>query len=232
MDWLIADWRQLIPQPWANVAFALTAVLCGSIVGLEREQKEKPAGMLTLTLVSLGAAVFTMVSYVFQGKESDSSRVAAQVVTGIGFLGAGVILRGTGDIKGTATAAAIWAMAAIGMVAGTGYGGAAVALSLFVLIVLRVVSRLQKHLINRCEFTEVHIVFEPAGGKTLIKIEEALDVHEVSARPTELRLAGDNLLEARMTYCHGYRNHREFLASLAEMPEVKEIRREEKARPR
>src|SRR4051794_24119105 len=81
VDWLIGDWRQLIPQPWTSVIISLTAVLCGSLVGLEREQKEKPAGMLTLTLVSLGAATFTMVSFVFQGKENDSSRVAAQVVT-------------------------------------------------------------------------------------------------------------------------------------------------------
>jgi putative Mg2+ transporter-C (MgtC) family protein len=95
--------------------------------------------------------------------------VAAQVVTGIGFLGAGVILRGAGDIKGTATAATIWAMAAIGMVAGTGYGGAAVALSLFVLVLLKVVSQLQNRLINTCEFTDAHIVFEPAGGKTFSK---------------------------------------------------------------
>jgi putative Mg2+ transporter-C (MgtC) family protein len=232
VEWLIADWRQLIPQPWANVVLSLTAVLCGAIVGLEREQKEKPAGMLTLTLVSLGATVFTMVSFVFQGKESDTSRVAAQVVSGIGFLGAGVILRGHGDIKGTATAATIWAMAAIGLVAGTGYAGAAVALSLFVLAILRVVSRVQKRLINACDFTDAYIVFEPAGGKTLVKIEETLDVHEVNARPMDLRPLGENLMEARIAYCHGYRNHREFLAGLAGMPEVKEIRREEKTKDR
>jgi uncharacterized membrane protein YhiD involved in acid resistance len=68
VDWLTGDWRQLISQARANAIFTLRAVVCGSIVGLEREQKEKPAGMLTLTLVSLGAAVFRMVSYVFQGK--------------------------------------------------------------------------------------------------------------------------------------------------------------------
>lgn len=65
MEWLLADWRQTMRWPWANVALALVAVACGSIVGLERERKEKPAGMLTLPLVCLGAAVFTMVSYVY-----------------------------------------------------------------------------------------------------------------------------------------------------------------------
>jgi hypothetical protein len=67
-------------------------------------------------------------------------------------------------------------------------------------------------------------------GKPLVRIEESLDVHEVNARPRDLRPSGENLMEARISYCHGYRNHREFLASLAAMPEVKELRREEKGR--
>src|SRR3954471_12977242 len=122
MDWVLKDWRELIPHPWAYAVPALIAVLCGSIVGFEREHKDKPAGMLTLALVCLGAAIFTRVSYVFDANQGDPSRVAAQVVTGIGFLGAGVILRSGGAIRGTVTAATIWAMAAIGMVIGIGYG--------------------------------------------------------------------------------------------------------------
>lgn len=120
MNWLVADWRELMSPVWANVLLTLIAVLCGSIVGLERERKEKPAGILTLSLVCLGAAVFTMVSFVLIDEGGDRSRIPAQVVTGIGFLGAGVILRGTGGVTGTVTAAAIWAIAAIGMVVGAG----------------------------------------------------------------------------------------------------------------
>ena len=78
MEWILKDWRELIPDPWAYVVLALIAIVCGSIVGQEREQKEKPAGMLTLALVCLGAAVFTMVSYAFDGPQGDPSRVAAQ----------------------------------------------------------------------------------------------------------------------------------------------------------
>jgi putative Mg2+ transporter-C (MgtC) family protein len=223
VEWLLGDWRLLLPWPWANVALALVAVLCGAIVGMERERKEKPAGMRTLSLVCLGATVFTMASYLFA---PDHARVAAQVVTGIGFLGAGVILRGSGGVSGTVTAASIWVIAAAGMVAGTGHGGAAIALSLLVLVVLMVISQVERHLVDICGVSAVRVLFDPAGGKTLLKIEELLDVHEVHTEPTEVRSISEGLMEARLTYCREQRHHREFLGRLAEMPEVKEIRRE------
>ena len=71
MNWLLADWRELMPPVLANIALVLIAVLCGSIVGIEREGKEKPAGILTLSLVCLGATVFTMVSFIVAGEHGD-----------------------------------------------------------------------------------------------------------------------------------------------------------------
>jgi putative Mg2+ transporter-C (MgtC) family protein len=224
MNWLFGDWQQLMPKPWANVALALVAVFCGSVVGLERERKDKPAGMLTLALVCLGAAVFTMISNMFVA-EGDSSRVAAQVVTGIGFLGAGVILRGSGGITGTTTAATIWAMAAVGMVIGVGLVGAALALSLLVLAILAIVSQIDQRLLGRCQHTDIEVVFDPAGGKGLVKIEEVLDRYLAQGRLTDLRQTTEGLTAAHLTYCHAHRHHREFLGRLAEIPEVKEIRR-------
>ena len=132
MQFLWVDWQELLPRPWANAALVFVAVFCGALVGVERERKEKPTGMLTLALVCLGSAVFTMISILFGGQQGDTSRIAAQIVTGIGFLGAGVILRGSGGITGTVTAATIWAIAAVGMVAGIGYGGVALGLSVLV----------------------------------------------------------------------------------------------------
>jgi len=225
MDWLLGDWQQLMPKPWANVALTLVAVLCGSLVGLERERKDKPAGMLTLALVCLGAAVFTMISNMFAVEEGDSSRVAAQVVTGIGFLGAGVILRGSEGITGTTTAATIWAMAAVGMVTGVGLAGAGLALSLLVLAILAIVSRIDQRLLGGCQHTSIEVVFDPAGGKGLVKIEEILDRYLTQTRLTDLRQTTEGLTAARLTYCHAHRHHREFLSRLAEIPEVKEIRR-------
>lgn len=226
MEWILKDWRSLIPGPWGYAILALIAVVCGSIVGLERQQKEKPAGMLTLALVCLGAAVFTMVSYAFDGPQGDPSRVAAQVVTGIGFLGAGVILRGSGGISGTVTAATIWAMAAVGMVVGIGYAGPALGLSLLLLCVLMIVSWLQRRLIDVCGRRALRLVFDPDGGKAILKIEEVLGEHERDVHPSDIHPVADGLMEARVTYCHAHRNHREFLGRLADLPQIKEIHKE------
>jgi len=101
----------------------LLAVALGTAVGYQRERAGKAAGMRTHILVSSGAALFTLVSiYGFSGGEADISRVAAGVVLGVGFIGAGVILRGQREeeVAGLTTAATIWVTAAIGLAAGAG----------------------------------------------------------------------------------------------------------------
>ncbi len=87
-------------------------------MGLEREYHGHPAGVRTLALVAGGSCIFTELGVALAGPHVDETRIAAQVVTGIGFLGAGAILRDRGDIRGLTTAATIWAVAAIGMAAG------------------------------------------------------------------------------------------------------------------
>jgi len=101
----------------------LLAVALGAAIGCQRERAGKAAGMRTHILVSAGAALFTLVSvYGFRGAEVDISRVAAGVVVGIGFIGAGVILRGQREkeVAGLTTAASIWITAAVGLAAGAG----------------------------------------------------------------------------------------------------------------
>jgi putative Mg2+ transporter-C (MgtC) family protein len=123
---------------------AVAAVLGGAI-GLEREVREREAGLRTHMLVSVGAAVFTLVSaYGFAdfdyglrtGINFDPTRIAAQIVTGIGFLGAGAIIRQGLSVRGLTTAATLWVVAAIGMAAGAGYYSAAVLATLIVLVSL------------------------------------------------------------------------------------------------
>jgi putative Mg2+ transporter-C (MgtC) family protein len=92
----------------------LLAGLLGAVVGLERDLRDYPAGLRTMALVTLGAALFMEVSRI----TGDEDRIAAQVVTGIGFIGAGVIFRQGLDVKGVTTAATIWAMAAVGLAIG------------------------------------------------------------------------------------------------------------------
>src|ERR671914_1901041 len=99
----------------------LTAALLGAVLGFEREIKQKSAGLRTNILIALGSALFTLMSYELAGEASgDPGRVAAQIVTGIGFLGAGAIMRTDSGIQGLTTAATIWVNAAIGVAAGGG----------------------------------------------------------------------------------------------------------------
>ena len=120
---------------WIDIFFRLgLAAVLGGAIGLERELREREAGLRTHLLVSVGAALFTMVSayawtdWTFStadGVVFDPTRIAAQIVTGIGFLGAGAIIRQGLSVRGLTTAATLWLVAAIGMAAGAGYWEAA-----------------------------------------------------------------------------------------------------------
>jgi len=99
----------------------LLAAALGAAIGYQRERTGKPAGLRTHVLICLGAALFTVASSYGFGAATDPARVAAGIVTGIGFLGAGAIIRsGEGIVVGLTTAATIWVVAAIGLAAGTG----------------------------------------------------------------------------------------------------------------
>jgi putative Mg2+ transporter-C (MgtC) family protein len=104
------------------VSRLLTAALLGSIIGFERELRHKSAGLRTNILISIGSALFTLMSYEFAADVpgADPGRLAAQIVTGIGFLGAGAIIRRDGGVQGLTTAATVWVNAAVGVAAGGG----------------------------------------------------------------------------------------------------------------
>lgn len=122
------------------VAVGLTA-----LVGIERELKQEQAGLRTHALVGLGAAAFTVISTIgFPLGDGDPTRVAAGIVTGIGFIGAGTILRNGGGVRGLSTAASLWAVGAIGMAAGAGLFVFAVGTTLLALFVLEVLERLER----------------------------------------------------------------------------------------
>ena len=115
----------------------IMAAVLGGLIGVEREYHGHPAGMRTHLLVSVGAATFTVLSIeAFKGPGADPARIAAQIVTGIGFLGAGAILKDSRGIRGLTTAASLWAVSAIGMAAGAAAWGVAVAATLIVLVSL------------------------------------------------------------------------------------------------
>ena len=127
------------PEIEAGLRLLLAAVL-GGIIGFQRERAKKPAGLRTHILICLGSALFTVVSVLGFTGSVDPSRIAAGVVTGIGFIGAGVIFRGMrGDkVMGITTAASIWITAAIGIAAGCGLYIIAAATALVTLAVLMI----------------------------------------------------------------------------------------------
>ncbi|HOL17856.1 MAG TPA: MgtC/SapB family protein, partial [Bacillota bacterium] len=140
---------------WEVALRLLLAVLFGGIVGFERESHNRPAGFRTHILVCVGSALIMMLSaYGFAnltgGKyQVDPSRIAAQVITGIGFLGAGTILQQRGSIRGLTTAASLWVVSGIGLAVGIGfYGGAAMA-TLIVLISLLLLGRVDRAILSQ-----------------------------------------------------------------------------------
>ena len=125
----------------------VVAMILGGIVGLEREYRAKDAGFRTHFLVAIGSALFTLISmYGFADGVKDTSRVAAQVVSGIGFLGAGIIVFQRNVIRGLTTAAGLWVTAAIGMACGVGQFYMAVLVTLLMLIGLEVLNRFIPHI--------------------------------------------------------------------------------------
>ena len=138
--------------PDAMLRLLLAAGL-GAALGLEREYRQKPAGLRTNILIALGAALFTMVSVTISGPAGSPDRVAAQIVTGIGFLGGGAILRGRGSVHGMTTAATIWVNAAIGMAAGSGQHALAAATAAMTLIVLAVLGPIEAYFERRERLT-------------------------------------------------------------------------------
>lgn len=141
----------LTPQMELELAVRLTVgLVLGAVIGFERELHRQPAGFRTHSLVSLGAALFTIISaYAFVGDQVDPTRIAAQIVSGIGFIGAGTILQHRGNIRGLTTAASLWAVAAIGTAAGAGLLLLAVIGTLLILVVLALLDRVEGWVMRR-----------------------------------------------------------------------------------
>jgi putative Mg2+ transporter-C (MgtC) family protein len=120
----------------------LIAVVIGGIIGMEREMHSKAAGLRTITLITVGATMFTIISEKFG--DPATARIAANIIPGIGFLGAGVILFAEGKLKGLTTASSIWVSASLGMAVGTGEYILAMVTTMIVIIVLAFFARLDQ----------------------------------------------------------------------------------------
>src|SRR5438093_6809954 len=193
----------------ALLRLALAAAL-GAAVGLERELREREAGLRTHLLVSLGSALFTIVgAYGFHAfldsgasvVRADPTRIAAQIVTGIGFLGAGAIIRQGLSVRGLTTAATLWVVAAVGLAAGAGYYSAAVITTALVLIALYPLRIIAYRILHRFRPEDGRLLIElPAGqspGEVIDELERAgarIDSIDVSQEGERRRLEFDVVL--------------------------------------
>jgi putative Mg2+ transporter-C (MgtC) family protein len=182
------------------------AVVLGGAIGLERELKGKPAGLRTNILICMGAALITDVSIRLVGAEGaragDPARLAAQIVSGVGFLGAGTIMQGSGIVTGLTSAATIWVVAAIGITIGAGEYVEAAGAGILVTLVLAWLGRLE-HALRRARRV-VNYTIRAKPGTSLDSIRATLQEEGIRVvahkmfdhtrdRTFELRLAGPSV---------------------------------------
>jgi putative Mg2+ transporter-C (MgtC) family protein len=203
VDWVVTFLEEALALFALNreslLRLCLAAAL-GAIIGLEREVSGKPAGFRTNLLICLGAALVTELSALVArdlappGSGGDPGRIAAQIVSGIGFLGAGTIMQARGSISGLTTAATLWVVAAIGMAVGAGAYVQAVAGSLLVILALVILGRIEDHLLpRRATERTIRIVLDP-NAEMIGGIEQELVRSGYQVRSLDVERVEDTLV--------------------------------------
>lgn len=171
----------------------LVAAVLGGVIGIEREFREHTAGFRTHILVSVGAAAFTLASsYGLEGTGFDPNRISAQVVTGIGFLGAGAIIRYGVSVRGLTTAASLWTVAAVGLLAAQGFYPAALITTALVVVSLYLLRLIEDRLLYPLmgQQVGVRVHFQRQGYAPLAQLfavlqEARVVVKEIAVEPGE-----------------------------------------------
>lgn len=166
-----------------DIISMLMSVVCGGIIGFEREYKNKSTGFRTIVLITLGSTIFTIVSR--HGAGADD-RISANIITGIGFIGAGVIFKDRMSVMGLTTAAVIWTAAAIGMTTGIGYHSLAFVFTIITMIILVLVDKVE-FLISRMNKNKMlNISFNSADITQLKALEEVIKRHNLKSKRIEV----------------------------------------------
>ncbi len=192
MSWLTPDWIEALRL--GLLGRLLLATVLGGLIGLERELSGKPAGLRTNILICVGATLIMDVSRTVAaagvGGPADPGRIAAQVVSGIGFLGAGTILVERGSVVGLTTAATIWVVAAIGLAIGSDAYVAAVGTTALVVVTLILLGWLEGYLFERRTSVRLELVLEPDDG-LLERVAGLLREHRLKIRPEKVEKQAD-----------------------------------------
>ena len=206
----------------------LFAVLCGGLIGLERELKNKPAGIKTNILICVGSAMFTAMSMLMatslgEAHYGDPARLAAQIIPGVGFLGGGTIIQSRGTILGLTTAATIWVVASIGICIGLGHPDIAVATSITVILVLVASNYFEDKVLGRSLTFACEIAAADPQGQVRLAINQALAQNNLVL--DDFDIAGRGELSVMSCKYSGHRNdHKKFILDLWSTPGIREVR--------
>jgi uncharacterized membrane protein YhiD involved in acid resistance len=195
----------------------LLAALLGGLIGLERELSHKPAGLRTNMLICLGSALFTVISYQMAGEfGGDHTRIAAQIIPGIGFIGAGVVIRERGTIIGITSAATIFVVASIGMAVGSGMSVTAIFATLLILASLVILGKIEDRLGLHARVVNFRVTATgttiPADRVRDIVEELRISIRRWHTRPDEAGLTID--FDAELTV----QQERDLAARLGNLP--------------
>lgn len=204
------------------------AALVGGLIGLERQRRNHPAGFRTHTLVSLGSALIMItseeVALRHAGVNADPGRIAAQVVSGIGFLGAGTIMREGLTVRGLTTAASLWVVAALGLSIGGGHYVAAAGAALLTLITLGLLNHIEHTYLDKGQYGRIHLVIEdrPGGFGAVAAEMDRLRVN-VRNMHVEQAQAGEMLLADVTVILPAGVSIQEIVQALVEIPHVRRV---------
>ncbi len=174
----------------ADLISMLMAILCGGIIGFEREYRNKSAGFRTIVLITLGSTIFTIVSR--HGAGTDD-RISANIITGIGFIGAGVIFKDQFSVFGLTTAAVIWTSAAIGMTTGIGYHALAFVFTIITLGILLLVTKIERLIGTLKQEKMLSVTFRNPDFDQVQMFEEKLHLNHVKMEQIQISKENDLL---------------------------------------
>lgn len=213
----------------------LVALFCGGLIGLERELKSKAAGIKTNMLICVGATLYTAISILIASSEEqigvkgDPARIAAQIVSGIGFLGGGAILQSKENIVGLTTAATIWLVAAIGVWIGMGQLEVAISVSILIVLVLISVTFFENRFLGRKRMFKVTVHLRDNTTKSILpavtrtELEALLSSNDLSLEDYRETLI-EGQTEIRLAYVGRVRDHSRLVLELWKIPGILDIR--------
>ena len=196
----------------------LLSIFIGGLIGAEREYRSKSAGFRTLTLICLGSALFTIFSQLI-GAGGNPDRIASNIATGIGFVGAGVIFKGDIGVNGITTAAMIWVTAALGMGVGAGYEWVSVIACLIILLMLFIFG-LAENWIDQLNQTRNYKIQTDFKEQTMNRFEKCFESHHLKYKRAREIKDGDTI--SGEWYVRGTKqNHLDFISEILRDPEIR-----------